>query len=587
MNQPRQGIRTRHANRWVRAAAALTLAAIATVTETVNAAGPRLAFFVDPTWKTSNASVAVDSAGGTHVAFYYYEPKIDQRPTHAVYAYCASQCDQDQSWHSVGFGDLVREVELELTPSGKPRLLITTDSTVYTGGKDYAYAACDTDCTQPNGWTFVTIASGKTPAIGLDNDDELAQHAFELDSQGRPRFVYRDENYAVSPAHSGLFYVACDARCDDPSQWRDALITTTTAYGVERVYHPALAFTADGRPRVVSAEFFPIGSGEARLVYIACETGCDDSAHWQKVELLPRGGGSEPSADVEIDQNGNPRIAFYQEAMLGGQGKRLFHLTCNGSCLQATSWTAVDLGLGTFNGQEPDLELDAQGRPRIAYADWDKGGIGIASCDGNCEAPAGWRHTRLEDRDVLYRAWPVAYPPHCDGGLWNSHTPSLVLPANGTPLVAFDATYYAHCLYDDNPNDNIPPVSKMHLITRAVRLISVDAPSTPPTGVPGAPTNYHASASGNTVHVSWGLPASGAAPTAYTILARLSPGGPVVASLHVGTVTSFSVAAPNGTYIVSVQASNAHGAGPESSPVTITVGYTLAPPAQPTLSVPR
>jgi hypothetical protein len=40
-----------------------------------------LAFFADPNFKTSNASIAVDRNGGTHLAFYYYEPANHQRPT--------------------------------------------------------------------------------------------------------------------------------------------------------------------------------------------------------------------------------------------------------------------------------------------------------------------------------------------------------------------------------------------------------------------------------------------------------------------------------------------------------------------------
>ncbi len=539
-----------------------------------------LAFFVDPSWKTSNASVQVDAAGGTHVAFYYYERVDGQRPTYAVYQYCASQCGQAGSWEGVGFGERVREVELELTPVGAPRLLITTDSTVFAGGKDYYYAACDTGCTEPAGWSFTNVASGWTSAITLENDDELAQHAFELDGQGRPRFVYRDENYRVSPSHAGLFYLACDTQCDDAAQWQETLVTTTTANSQERVYHPALAVTADGRPRIVSAEFFPIGSGSPSLAYFACEAGCDVSANWQKVALMPRGGGAEPSADIEVDVHGRPRVAFYQEAMLNSQGKRLFYLTCDDRCLEAGSWSAVDLGLGAFNGQEPDLELDQQGRPVIAYADWDRGGPGLAWCDASCGSAAGWQHRLLEDRNALYRAWPVAYPPHCDGGLWNAHTPSLSLAAGGTSAIAYDATYYAHCLYDDDPTDNIPPTTRMHLIARAVRLVSVD----PAPSVPGAPVNVRATASGNTLSVSWSAP-SGSAPAGYTLLARFSPGGPVVASLPLGLATSFSAVVPNGTYILSVQATSTLGAGPESAPVTIAVPQASQAPSSPLLTV--
>lgn len=559
------------------------LAYAATGVRPAQAAGP-FAFFADPSFKTSNASIAVDSAGGLHLAFYYYEPANHQRPTYAVYAYCARQCDNDASWGSVGFGQDVREVELELTPAGTPRLLITAESTVYTAGKDYFYAACDNGCTQAAGWSFSHIASGWTSAIALDNDDELAQRAFELDGLGRPRFVYRDENYKVSPAHAGLFYASCDTRCDDPAQWTHTRVTDTRANALERAYHPSLAITPDGRPRIVSAEFFPIGSTDATLAYFACEAFCDDPASWQRVDLMLRGGGSEPSADLEVDVRGYPRIAFYQEGLLNGQGKRLFYLTCDVLCLQRANWTIVDLGLGTFNGQEPDLELDDQGRPRIAYADWNQGGPGLAACDANCTSAASWRHTLLEDRNVVHKAWPVAYPPHCDGGLWNALTPSLSLGPTGAPVLAYDATYHARCLYDDDPTDNVPPVSKMHLIMRAVRIVSTAGGGATPTA-PAAPTGLRAGVSGNTLNLTWNAPAAGSAPTGYALVARFAAGGPVAASVPLGLATSFSSAVPNGTYVLSVQASNAQGAGPESATVTVTVPVAPQAPARPTLSV--
>lgn len=564
----------------VRIALLATLAFAATGTRaSLEAAGPPLAFFADPTFKTSNASIAVDSAGGTHLAFYYYEPANHQRPTYAVYAYCASQCDDDASWGSVGFGEFVREVELELTPAGTPRLLITAESAVYTAGKDYLYAACDAGCTQAAGWSFTRIASGWTSAIALDNDDELAQHAFELDGLGRPRFVYRDENYQISPPHSGLFYASCDLRCDDAAQWTHTRVTDTRSNAMERAYHPSLAITPDGRPRIVSAEFFPIGSTDPTLAYFACEAFCDDTASWQRVDLMLRGGGSEPSADLEVDVRGFPRIAFYQEALLNGQGKRLFYLTCDGQCLQRGNWAVVDLGLGTFNGQEPDLELDDQGRPRIAYADWHQGGPGVAACDATCSSASSWRHTLVEDRNVLHRAWPVAYPPHCDGGLWNALTPSLTLGPGGAPVLAYDATYHAHCLYDDDPTDTIPPVSKMHLITRAVRVVSMAAGA----ATPGAPTGLRAGVSGNTLTLHWNAPSAGSAPASYALVARFSAGGPIVATVPLGLATSFSADVPNGTYVLSVQALNAHGPGPESSAVTVTVPVAPQAPGRPTL----
>lgn len=434
-----------------------------------------LKVFLDPAWSTSNGRIVVDAQGGRHGAYYYYEPAIEDRPTGAVYRYCASHCEDPASWKGVQLGSLVRSVQLKLTPEGHPRLLIAADSTVYTGGKDYYYASCDIDCTEPGGWRGTRIFSGRVPASNLDNDDELPQRGFELDPAGRPRFVVFDENSLATPEHMGLFYLQCDERCDDASQWRETLITAATRYAVERVAQPVLAFGPGGRPRVATAQFFPLDSEPAVLMYLACDDACDRSESWGRAALMARGGGAEPSVDIAVDRDGHPRIAFFQEAMLEGQGKRLFYLACDDGCLDPAQWQALDLGLGSFNGQEPDLALDGAGRPRIAYADWDHGGIGYAWCDGGCSAASGnWRHRLVDDRDAMYRAWPVAYPLNCTGGLWNTLTPTLSLPAAGPAQIAFDATYHARCLYDRNPADNIPPTSEMNLITRAVRVVSVE-----------------------------------------------------------------------------------------------------------------
>ncbi len=116
-----------------------------------------------------------------------------------------------------------------------------------------------------------------------------------------------------------------------------------------------------------------------------------------------------------------------------------------------------------------------------------------------------------------------------------------------------------------------------------VGVLAVYVPSnTPPnpTGPPGAPTGFSANVSGNLVAFSWTPPSTGAPPTGYTLIAR-APGGALLTTLAVGTTPAFSVTAPNGTYVVTVRASNTSGTGPESAPVTVTVPVTAPPPGPP------
>jgi len=116
----------------------------------------------------------------------------------------------------------------------------------------------------------------------------------------------------------------------------------------------------------------------------------------------------------------------------------------------------------------------------------------------------------------------------------------------------------------------------------AHRFINVNAARLALAGggaVPGTPGTFAASASGNTVLMSWGA-ASGA--TGYTVVARTVPGGAPAVTLPVGNVTSFSVAAPNGVFYLSVVGTNGSGAGPESNVVPVTVPAAVAVPGTPT-----
>jgi Subtilase family/Fibronectin type III domain len=129
-----------------------------------------------------------------------------------------------------------------------------------------------------------------------------------------------------------------------------------------------------------------------------------------------------------------------------------------------------------------------------------------------------------------------------------------------------------------DPELEAPMAVYQRINVNAARLALLGAPS----GVPGPPGTPTISGAGNTVNINWAAPATGGAPTSYTVLARLTPGGAVVASLPVGNVLGTSVAAPNGTFHVTVRASNGSGPGPESAGVTFNVPIVAPPPGAPT-----
>lgn len=111
--------------------------------------------------------------------------------------------------------------------------------------------------------------------------------------------------------------------------------------------------------------------------------------------------------------------------------------------------------------------------------------------------------------------------------------------------------------------------------------IAVRGAFSPSTGSPGAPTSLQATVAGNTITLNWGGPASGGAPTSYTLIGRLAVGGPVVGTLPVGAGTSFSLPVPDGTYVLTLTATNASGTGPESASVTVTVPQAVTAPGAP------
>lgn len=120
------------------------------------------------------------------------------------------------------------------------------------------------------------------------------------------------------------------------------------------------------------------------------------------------------------------------------------------------------------------------------------------------------------------------------------------------------------------------------LVGQAGHSHGIYVPSAAPT-TPGAPANFAATATGNTISMSWGAPTSGSPATSYTLLARLAPGAAPVATVPLGNVTSFAATGPNGTFLLSVRASNAQGDGPESNTVTVALpGGAAVPPEAPT-----
>jgi hypothetical protein len=440
-------------------------------------------FFVETEWKTSSGDIEVDAQSGMHVVHTNYVAAGGTAPTGAAYLHCAGGCDDGANWRTVHFDGLVSEIQLELTPNDQPRIVMRMDSSVaYPGGTDYNYAECNVNCGDASGWTVINVASNFGTIIFDLYGDDLPQRYFALDPAGRPRFLYFDRNYVAEPDHLGLFYAACDQDCTNVANWTQTRVTQVISddfrFDWEVAKYPALAFTPQGQPRFV-AEVVPLADSipnESGLYYFACDSQCDQQESWGKVRIGERGQGHDLSWDVAIDQNGGAHVGHFPAYLSEEEGSRLYYVWCENNCLDAANWQRIYLGLPRDDGQEPDVEVAANGGLRIAYADASTGGLGYSWCDSDCGNVANWRHQVVETAGDLQQRWPVPHPITCDAGFWAGLTPTLALSVAGDPYFAYDSTYHARCLYQDPDRPNDPPYYHFHLIMRTVRGVYFGQP---------------------------------------------------------------------------------------------------------------
>jgi hypothetical protein len=459
------------------AAAQIRTSRSATSSPRHSVAVPSGAFFVTTQIKTFSAAAAVDANGGRHMAFAAFQEYASEPP--AFYAYCppgaAHGCADASDWGAVRLDGRVDEVQLRLTSSGQPRMLIRR-LRAGTNWEEYLYAACDAACTDASQWTSTLVAQpAGVDVFGNDNP----QRYFALDPQDRPRFVYSNGWGNGQPI--GVFYMYCDSGCttnpvSDP-HWRQTPIYEGPIDRSLAFDYPSLTFTRAGQPRIVANMSF---SGEAQgLYYLACDAGCEELAGWRGVRLGERGGGVAASWDLELDRQDRPRIAFFQGGTADGSGDRLWYLWCDAACLTADGWGRSEIGAPLGGGRYADLALDAAGRPRIAYQNTygsdDQRGLGYAWCDVGCGAAgADWQHRTVDPAARLQAEYPVTKPLSCYESGWFDAIPSLALDRDGNPNVAYDALNAARCYYEV-PNDPVKKV-KVEILWRAARWVQFAHP---------------------------------------------------------------------------------------------------------------
>lgn len=425
-------------------------------------------FPVDET-RTTSPAILLDAAGGTHIAMAGYGPASERPPVY--YGYCApgKDCVSPTSWQLTAIDANAEQAQLQLSPAGKPRIIYRTGLNAAGTARDYYYAECNGACTSAASWAKARIASTtRTDPL----EWELPQRSFALDRLGRPRFVYYTGT--AGDPNKGAFYLSCDSGCASAANWRRGAISVSSTVGGEIFDDVALVFTSQNQPRFVTN----LTASRDGIYYFACDANCTDSASWGRVFLADRGFGPLASWDIELDGQDRPRVAIYLEGFRDGGGDFLAYIWCDAGCAASgDNWFGGPVGLPQGEGETPDLELDARGRPRIAYHAAESASLGLLWCNAGCEGDgAEWSQAVPEQSADLDARHPILLPPACERGAWASgFQPMLVLDAQGNPRVASEAKRLLRCLVRDPQDPSEPPQSQI-VEYRHVRVLIARLP---------------------------------------------------------------------------------------------------------------
>lgn len=437
-------------------------------------------FFLNKQIKNNSADIEIDARGGMHAAYAHFVPTVED--PRAVYTFCTdgtSACTNAGAWRSVQLGNKVREVQLELTPAGQPRLLIVSEGLQQ--GREHFYAACDQNCGDANAWSLTSIVTTYNADDILDNDQP--QRSFAIAPDGHPAFLYNDRNYQYAePDKYGTYYATCYANCADKGNWRtetQVSITywTSFRYDYEVFKYSSLTFTNDGKARFVARVFALNRDGSAApngLYYYGCDAECHLAANWNRKYLLPTGDGTSPYPGWDLAMAGDrPRIALATGSGLepAEYNHQLLYIFCEADCLGNSEWLFDRVVTATNAGKSPDVEVDAQGRPRVAWVN-DNGDLAFAWCNTGChDGNPTWQNKVIETEATLRPQNPQAIPSHCRNDLWSGLVPVLAIDAASNPRIVYDVTVDADCYYDTTPGDpSDPPTVKFEPIWRGVHV---------------------------------------------------------------------------------------------------------------------
>ena len=290
-----------------------------------------------------NPSLALDTAGQAHIS---YHDEVNNQLKYARQSGGGWQTEEVDSGGSGGWYSC-----LKLESVGQP--------CVAYGGEGVEYA-----CRDEAGWHPETVDAGAIPhAVSL-----------ALDSGGQPHVAYMDWN------GQELKYAYRDG-----SGWHVAVVPSGSSGYVS--YYVSLVLDGDGYPHIV---FHETSNYQLKYAY-------QDSEGWH-VETVDAPAGAGSSDSLTLDAAGQPHVSYYssydlryavrdgsgwhiEEPTYGGGGSSLAldsagyaHISHNDSgerlmytYQDAEGWHTTVLKPRQGAARGSSLELDGDGRPRIAY----------------------------------------------------------------------------------------------------------------------------------------------------------------------------------------------------------------------------
>jgi hypothetical protein len=407
--------------------------------------------------QTNSISVGADAAGGMHAAFANFSTDTNGN-YHAYYDYCApsSDCASALNWTTVTLltvassPTFMEEAQLQVDAQGRPRVIIATGDNGGNFQDHYFYAACNSGCTSSGNWTVTDVEDVTSNNTFIYDGNK---HFFALDPQGRPRFIVDNG--------VNFLYVFCDSACSSAANW--SVLTLDGSSGAGSGFDTAaLAFNTAGQPRML-APLTDQNTFQTNLFYWECNANdCSTNAgSWTSIQLVsPINGSAAVYSSLRVTTNGRPRFAYYGTP--NNQAESLYYFWCNGACTTGTNWSFSSIGLAPasgFNtsGQEPDLALNSQDEPRLAFQTLDNtlgSGLGYASCDTSCESvSASWQKLLADTNDQLNADWNRLPPFGCSYSSWiGGYRSALVLDAAGNPRIGYDAEHYSSNCSDPSLN---------------------------------------------------------------------------------------------------------------------------------------